>query len=579
MSFNLKKDGKWLNADTITFKGFNFIPDSEIIKNNKANLELIDEWIKPAQVHNDPIILVSGGDSTNYEEMKELIKAKPNIKVMCVKHAFPGLIKNGITPWACVVLDTRPLNEISSLGKNRMELLKDATPETTFFALTRVHPTYTFVLQQKKIKVVGFNNHWEELAAAFNMKLADLKENKELYKELSLSMITLPGSCSALCAINIAIFLGFRELHLFGYDASVKSPKDTTDECFEVEANNKIYYVPKEFVSIGLEFENMFKIYPIQLNTQFYHYGPDTFIGAIYQSTKVYKLQPLQITMKNFSTKSQLLCDLIEKIQGGYLAKPFYKKNQILRAFHSYEDYTKIQTYYTKLKSNTCFANTQSIKIICDYLKKHNSLTNPELATTTTATTATTIEPSTIETTEKKATEATTNKQYKGMCHGVRHGIEIELFKQHLTNLQIQGTELSGDVIKNAETNQIIQWDFHKTKPAWLNSFDFIYSNSLTYSYQPAQCLAQWITCLNQNGLCFIETVETKEPYASQLEPFGANPEGFKELITAKHLLVDTLQLPDNPSIDTLTQKPLCEPLKRICYVIAKKPIQAIQSF
>lgn len=104
-----------------------------------------------------------------------------------------------------------------------------------------------------------------------------------------------------------------------------------------------------------------------------------------------------------------------------------------------------------------------------------------------------------------------------GLCHGTRRGKEQEWFRKYL-RCQVLGTEISPTAEEFPHT---IRWDFHNVKPEWINSVDFIYSNSLDHSYDPRACLTKWMSCLKPRGLCIIEHTSGHEE-ATELDPFGA---------------------------------------------------------
>jgi hypothetical protein len=107
-----------------------------------------------------------------------------------------------------------------------------------------------------------------------------------------------------------------------------------------------------------------------------------------------------------------------------------------------------------------------------------------------------------------------------GLCHGTRQGFEQKWFREQL-GCEVIGTEISETALQFPNT---IQWDFHEVKPEWIGAVDFIYSNSLDHSYDPALCLNRWMSCLKPNGICIIEHSSADEPdYASNLDPFGAS--------------------------------------------------------
>jgi len=116
-----------------------------------------------------------------------------------------------------------------------------------------------------------------------------------------------------------------------------------------------------------------------------------------------------------------------------------------------------------------------------------------------------------------------------GICHGTRKGKEQEWFRKYLS-CEVIGTEISNTAEQFQHT---IQWDFHETKPEWINAFDFIYSNSFDHSYDPEKCLNAWMSCVKMGGLCIIEHSSAHgSSYATVLDPFGAEIVQMPYLIT-----------------------------------------------
>ena len=104
-----------------------------------------------------------------------------------------------------------------------------------------------------------------------------------------------------------------------------------------------------------------------------------------------------------------------------------------------------------------------------------------------------------------------------GLCHGTRRGKEQEWFGKHL-NCEVLGTEISDTAEQFPNT---IQWDFHEVKPEWIESVDFIYSNSFDHSYDPEKCLQAWMSCIRPGGVCLIEHSSCNH-HATKLDPFVA---------------------------------------------------------
>ena len=94
-----------------------------------------------------------------------------------------------------------------------------------------------------------------------------------------------------------------------------------------------------------------------------------------------------------------------------------------------------------------------------------------------------------------------------GLCHGTRRGIEQEEFNKTFEQLGMDVTAIGTEIAKDASNRfpSTIEWDFHEVKDEWINSVDFIFSNSFDHSYDPEKALDSWMSCLSEKGLCFIE--------------------------------------------------------------------------
>jgi SAM-dependent methyltransferase len=94
-------------------------------------------------------------------------------------------------------------------------------------------------------------------------------------------------------------------------------------------------------------------------------------------------------------------------------------------------------------------------------------------------------------------------QEFTGICHGSRIGKEVQWFNNHLpTGSYVLGTDIEPSATKFPNT---IEHDFHEVKDEWLNSFDFVYSNSQDHAKNPKKALGNWLLSLNERGLLFIE--------------------------------------------------------------------------
>jgi len=184
--------------------------------------------------------------------------------------------------------------------------------------------------------------------------------------------------------------------------------------------------------------------------------------------------------------------------------------------YKDYEEYKKVQIKFTnsKIKIGASWVNPYDIKALVRYIWEYNAEVS------------------------------------SGLCHGTRLGVEqkefINTFNSIGLDVTVIGSEISPDVVKKSPNT--IEWDFHEVKPEWINSIDFIFSNSFDHSYDPERALDSWMSCLSEKGLCFIEwtkfDVDNREG-----DPFGATYEEYKEMFNSKYEVVDILE--NDPISDT----------------------------
>jgi len=169
-----------------------------------------------------------------------------------------------------------------------------------------------------------------------------------------------------------------------------------------------------------------------------------------------------------------------------------------LLKYKNYDDYVKTQTEANKAKLKGVWAVKREIITISKYIKRNI----PDASF--------------------------------GICHGVRNGWEVEIFKSVL-KVNVIGTEISETA---SQFENVIQWDFHKIKDEWIGNVDFIYSNSWDHSYDPPYCLDQWMRCLKPTGRCFIEwSIFHSDVDVSDADCFGASIYEYQQIISRKYVI------------------------------------------
>lgn len=160
-----------------------------------------------------------------------------------------------------------------------------------------------------------------------------------------------------------------------------------------------------------------------------------------------------------------------------------------LHAYANYDEYRKAQQAANQRKINVVWVRQRDVQFIADYIKTRIT---PKF----------------------------------GICHGTRTGHEQEWFRECL-GCEVLGTEIATSASAYRNT---ICWDFHETKPEWLDAVDFIYSNAFDHAYDPQKALDAWMSCTR---LCIIEhTVYHGPKHVSEVDPFGAELQVMPYLIT-----------------------------------------------
>ena len=272
------------------------VPKDFIKDNIQNNMKLITTWLGKFPIHKGNVILVSGGPYLNINKLKQHIKNNPSSKIVCVKHSYPTLINNGILPWACIVLDPRPITGVSTHGIVREELFKKIEKKTKFFVASMTDPSVTEYLIAKGAEIHGWHAYTESLRDPNEQKKAIKNNSVTLNPDIGIpqgSTLITGGTCAAMRALGIFHTMGFRHFDLFGFDSSMEEPtkeqmKETTgaeDEeprpkYFQVGVGDKNYWTTGELLAMAQDCEKTFKEPPMEMNLNFF--GEDTLINALW---------------------------------------------------------------------------------------------------------------------------------------------------------------------------------------------------------------------------------------------------------------------------------------------------------
>jgi hypothetical protein len=254
------------------------VPKDYIRNNIKTNMKLLaeDKWLTKHPVHHKKAILVSAGSSTDFDYIKKMIKEDNDTKIVCVKHSYPMLLENGIEPWSCIILDPRPITGTSTHGIVRKDLFKNLNTKTKFMVASMTDPSVAEHLLENKCDVWGWHAFTDSLRnedeQGKEIKNQQVKIMDELGIPKGATLIT-GGTCAAMRGIGMLHTLGFRNIHLFGFDCSMEEPTkeqktETTGDIeggesprpkyFQVTVNNNTYWTTGELLAMGQDCEKVF---------------------------------------------------------------------------------------------------------------------------------------------------------------------------------------------------------------------------------------------------------------------------------------------------------------------------------
>lgn len=193
--------------------------------------------------------------------------------------------------------------------------------------------------------------------------------------------------------------------------------------------------------------------------------------------------------------------------------------------YKNYKHYTYCQKKAFERKFKNVWANEDNIKFISEYIKNY----------------------------------------YKGICngicHGVRQGHEVLWFKKYL------GCDVIGTDIGNSKEDYIIQHDFNKCNPEFLNKFDFIYSNSFDHAFDPEKTFNIWLDQLKIGGYIILEYDRRQEHTGeismnvNKVDPVSIRFDELQKLV---------LQWNDNVKIETVLDLPFVTQQWRRALIIRK---------
>mgnify|MGYP003671317190 FL=1 len=276
------------------------VPDQSIVGNIRKNLKLMTNWIEKGRGHGDTAILVSGGNSTDWDHVKELSRQK-NTRIVCVKHSYPQLLKHGLQPWGCVILDPRPLSGKSTHGIVRHSLFSKIDPKTIFFIASMTNPSVTRLIKKNTDRLWGWHAFSETLRAEGDKQKPIVDNTMVLDESLNIPSETTfitGGTCAAMRAIGLMHTFGFRKFHLFGYDCTIPEPrenrkkkkeKDGRPKFMNVTLDDHKFWTTGELLAMAQDCEKLFQRDDVDM--EFSVHGENTLVKAIWETSRMAKVK------------------------------------------------------------------------------------------------------------------------------------------------------------------------------------------------------------------------------------------------------------------------------------------------
>ena len=129
-----------------------------------------------------------------------------------------------------------------------------------------------------------------------------------------------------------------------------------------------------------------------------------------------------------------------------------------------------------------------------------------------------------------------------GICHGVRNGYEVQKFEE-LLSCTVVGTDLYE---KAKDIKNVFVWDFNKENKDFINSFDFVYSNSFDHSFYQEETLKIWSKQIKSKGVLFLEWSDGHD-YSDSIDMsvdcFLANFNEYIEILKNDFIIMDILDI------------------------------------
>ena len=286
------------------------VPKDYIRDNIKSNMTLINpkKWLTKHPGHRGSAAVISAGPYLDYKKLKKFTKDNPETKLLAVKHAYPKLLEHDIKPWGCIILDPRPITGVSTHNIVRKDLLKDIDPDTKFFVASMTDPSVTNHLIENKAKMWGWHAFTDSLRQETEQGTQIHNQQVKVSEELGIpqgATLITGGTCAAMRGIGVLHTLGFRDIHLFGFDCCRDEPtkEEKTETTGDLEGGEvpkpkymavmvgeKSYWTTGELLAMAQDCEKVFADEGLEGVLSFH--GENTMVADLWDINKEKQTRP-----------------------------------------------------------------------------------------------------------------------------------------------------------------------------------------------------------------------------------------------------------------------------------------------
>jgi hypothetical protein len=211
------------------------VSEDQVKNNIQKNLNQIPSWLETTFYPNgfEAYILSAGPSLEKYVQELNLVERAKNpnrsFLTFCVKHALPRLVKMGLNPDFCVILDGRDLEGVSTHGVQRKELFEYIPEKTVFLIASMASPSYANYLSVNGGRILGW--HTDVVGLKTFVDAGQI-----------LGPVVNGGTSSGTRTLGIAHALGIRKVSLVGFDSCVLNPSE--DDLRQLDNKGRIKYQP-----------------------------------------------------------------------------------------------------------------------------------------------------------------------------------------------------------------------------------------------------------------------------------------------------------------------------------------------